>query len=60
MGQGQSQTAVVKGNRLGKCHGLFLGFPGVIGAIDCTHVTIQSPGGDDAELYRNKKRLEFN
>ena len=30
-------------------------FPGVIGAIDCTHVAIQSPGGDQAELYRNRK-----
>ena len=31
------------------------GVPGVIGAIDCTHVPIQSPGGDDAEIYRNRK-----
>ena len=31
------------------------GMPGVIGAIDCTHVPIQSPGGDDAEIYRNRK-----
>lgn len=30
-------------------------FPHVIGAIDCTHVKIQSPGGDNAELYRNRK-----
>ncbi|XP_046803828.1 putative nuclease HARBI1 [Lucilia cuprina] len=30
-------------------------FPKVIGAIDCTHVRIQSPGGDNAELYRNRK-----
>ena len=30
-------------------------FPGVLGAIDCTHVPIQSPGGDNAELYRNRK-----
>lgn len=29
--------------------------PGVIGAIDCTHVPIQSPGGNDAEIYRNRK-----
>jgi nuclease HARBI1 len=29
--------------------------PGVLGAIDCTHVPIQSPGGDDAEIYRNRK-----
>lgn len=30
-------------------------FPGVIGAIDCTHVPIQNPGGDTGELYRNRK-----
>ena len=30
-------------------------FPGVIGAIDCTHVPVQSPGGDLGELYRNRK-----
>jgi len=29
--------------------------PGVIGAIDCTHVSIQSPGGNDAEIFRNRK-----
>jgi len=29
--------------------------PGVIGAIDCTHVPIQSPGSDNAEIYRNRK-----
>jgi len=31
------------------------GMPGVLGAVDCTHVPIQSPGGDDAEIYRNRK-----
>jgi len=31
------------------------GFPGVLGAIDCTHVCIQSPGGENAELFRNHK-----
>ncbi|XP_017476545.1 PREDICTED: putative nuclease HARBI1 [Rhagoletis zephyria] len=30
-------------------------FPRVLAAIDCTHVKIQSPGGDDAELFRNRK-----
>lgn len=34
---------------------LISGLPGVIGAIDCTHVPIQSPGGQDAEIYRNRK-----
>jgi len=29
--------------------------PGIIGAVDCTHVPIQSPGSDDAEIYRNRK-----
>ena len=31
------------------------GFPGVIGAIDCTHVPIVCPASTDAELYRNRK-----
>ncbi|CAK1587254.1 unnamed protein product [Parnassius mnemosyne] len=30
-------------------------FPRVIGAMDCTHVRISSPGGDQAELFRNRK-----
>lgn len=30
-------------------------FPRCIGAIDCTHVKIQSPGGNEAEIYRNRK-----
>lgn len=30
-------------------------FPRVIGALDCTHITIKSPGGDSAENYRNRK-----
>jgi len=29
--------------------------PGIYGAIDCTHVPIQSPGTDDAEIFRNRK-----
>lgn len=30
-------------------------FPKCIGAIDCTHVKLQSPGGPYAETYRNRK-----
>lgn len=30
-------------------------FPGAIGCIDCTHVRLQSPGGPDAERFRNRK-----
>ncbi|KAH7940443.1 hypothetical protein HPB49_000233 [Dermacentor silvarum] len=30
-------------------------FPRVTGCIDCTHVRIKSPGGDDAEVFRNRK-----
>lgn len=39
------------------CHAFFkiAKFPRVIGAIDCTHVKIQSPGGNEAENYRNRK-----
>jgi len=27
--------------------------PGVLGAVDCTHVPIQSPGSDNGEICRN-------
>ena len=30
-------------------------FPGVVGTVDCTHVPIMSPGGDMAEIFRNRK-----
>ncbi|XP_048526259.1 putative nuclease HARBI1 [Dendroctonus ponderosae] len=30
-------------------------FPEVIGCIDGTHIEIKSPGGSNAELYRNRK-----
>ena len=30
------------------------GFPSVLGAMDCTHIPIVSPG-DNAEVYRNRK-----
>jgi nuclease HARBI1 len=29
--------------------------PEVIGAVDCAHIAIQSPGSCDAEIYRNRK-----
>ncbi|KAJ3641886.1 hypothetical protein Zmor_028356 [Zophobas morio] len=32
-------------------------FPRCIGAIDCSHVKIQSPGGDSAEIFRNRKQF---
>ena len=31
-------------------------FPSVVGAIDCTHIKIQCPVGENAELFRNRKR----
>lgn len=31
------------------------GFKNVIGAIDCTHIRIQAVGGDDAQLFVNRK-----
>ncbi|XP_017473642.1 PREDICTED: putative nuclease HARBI1 [Rhagoletis zephyria] len=30
-------------------------FPKVVGCIDCTHVKIQSPGGVNAEIFRNRE-----
>lgn len=30
-------------------------FPCVLGAIDCTHIKLQSPGGENAEHFRNRK-----
>lgn len=30
-------------------------FPCVLGAIDCSHIKIQSPGGNNGELFRNRK-----
>lgn len=30
-------------------------FPRVIGAIDCTLIKIDSPGGEDAEIFRSRK-----
>ncbi|XP_049816590.1 putative nuclease HARBI1 [Schistocerca nitens] len=30
-------------------------FPRVCGTIDCTHIRIKSPGGDNAEEYRGRK-----
>lgn len=30
-------------------------FPRCIGALDCTHIKLQSPGGEDPEIYRIRK-----
>ncbi|XP_022177377.1 putative nuclease HARBI1 [Myzus persicae] len=34
-----------------------ISFVGVDGTVDCTHIPIQSPGGDQAENFRNKKGI---
>jgi len=31
------------------------GMPGVVGAVDCTHIAVQSPGGENGEIYQNRK-----
>ncbi|KAF0750622.1 Uncharacterized protein FWK35_00013165 [Aphis craccivora] len=31
------------------------GFPRTIGAIDCTHIKIQNPGGPNGEYFRNRE-----
>lgn len=31
------------------------GFPRVIGAVDCTHIKIQSPNANIGERFRNRK-----
>lgn len=28
-------------------------FPGAVGAMDCTHILVLSPSGNDAERFRN-------
>lgn len=32
-------------------------FPSCVEALDCTHIKIRSPGGDDAEIFRNRKHF---
>ncbi|KAJ8915256.1 hypothetical protein NQ315_014763 [Exocentrus adspersus] len=32
-------------------------FPRVVGCIDGTHIKIQSPGGEDGEVFRNRKSI---
>lgn len=44
----QIESTKVKFFRIG-------GFPLVIGAIDGTHIRVDSFGGPNAELYRNRK-----
>lgn len=34
-------------------------FPRCIGAIDCTHIKIQSLDGEDPEIFRNRKGFFF-
>lgn len=40
-----------------KLNRIFAKFPSCIGAIDCTHIKIRSPGGNDAEIFRNRKQF---
>ncbi len=35
-------------------------FPNVVGTIDCTHINIPCPGGENAELFRNREGFSLN
>nr|CAI5851229.1 unnamed protein product [Callosobruchus analis] len=48
MSNDSAQEAREKFYQIARC-------PRCIGVIDCTHVKIQSPGGETAELFRNRK-----
>ena len=48
------ETPEQKANVMRGFHSM-AGFPGVLGTVDCTHIALQSPGGDNAELFRNRK-----
>ena len=37
------------------CYFVYLGFPGIVGAVDCTHVQILRPHEDNYWNYRNRK-----
>ena len=34
--------------------------PNVVGTIDCTHIKIPCPGGENAELFRNREGFSLN
>ena len=34
-------------------------FPNVAGCVDCTHIKIKNPGGNNAEVFRNRKGFFF-
>lgn len=48
--EAELQNAMIRFKRLAN-------FPFVIGAIDGTFIRIQSIGGENAELYRNRKQF---
>ncbi len=35
-------------------------FPNVVGTIDCTHIKNPCPGGENAELFRNREGFSLN
>nr|XP_022908870.1 putative nuclease HARBI1 [Onthophagus taurus] len=52
------QLRMPTGDQIEKSQEQFYGkarFPRVIGSIDCTHISIISPGGPRAETFRNRK-----
>lgn len=55
----ESQQYIRFPDNLHEVHQLFYRiaqFPSVTGCIDCTHVPIKNPGGNMAEVFRNRKR----
>ena len=45
----------ISSQRIKQQFGGVSGIPGTIGCIDCSHIPVVSPGGEDAEFFPNQK-----